>query len=208
MAITVSRPKLNWSERLYLPAILSGMAITIKHFKNMLFGRTKVTMQYPEEKWDSQMPEHYRGAPALVRDDTGRVRCVACQLCEFICPPRAIKIIPGEIPAGDRFAKVEKFPQRIRYRHDPLHLLRLVRGGLSRAGDLPAKRLRHHRLHPRGHGAQQGEAARNRRRHARRRLEMEREEMRAISDFRFQISDCVAAVRFQSAICNLQSAIP
>ena len=99
MAITVSRPKLNWSERLYLPAIVAGMVITMKHFKNMLFGRTKVTMQYPEEKWDSQMPEHYRGAPALVRDDTGRVRCVACQLCEFICPPRAIKIVPGEIAA-------------------------------------------------------------------------------------------------------------
>ena len=39
------------------------------------------------------------------------MRCVACQLCEFICPPRAIKIIPGEIPPSDRFAKVEKFPQ-------------------------------------------------------------------------------------------------
>jgi len=111
MPITVARPKLSWSERIYLPAILSGMAITLKHFKNMLFGRTKVTMQYPEEKWDSQMPEHYRGAPALVRDQTGRVRCVACQLCEFICPPRAIKIVAGEIPASDPFAKVEKFPQ-------------------------------------------------------------------------------------------------
>jgi NADH-quinone oxidoreductase subunit I len=110
MAITVSRPKLNWRERIYLPAILTGMAITIRHFKNMLFGRTKVTMQYPEEKWDANLPEHYRGAPALVKDDTGRVRCVACQLCEFICPPRAIKIVPGEFPAGDKFAKVEKYP--------------------------------------------------------------------------------------------------
>src|SRR5438045_6134190 len=110
MSITVSRPKLNFRERLYLPAILSGMAITIRHFKNMLLGRTKVTMQYPEEKWDSYLTEHYRGAPALVRDETGRVRCVACQLCEFICPPRAIKIVPGEVPAADRFAKVEKFP--------------------------------------------------------------------------------------------------
>jgi NADH-quinone oxidoreductase subunit I len=36
---------------------------------------------------------------------------VACQLCEFICPPRAIKIIPGEISPADRFAKVEKFPE-------------------------------------------------------------------------------------------------
>ncbi len=98
MAITVSRPKLNWRERLYLPAIVTGLAITFKHFKNLLLGRTKVTMQYPEQNWDGNLPEYYRGAPALVRDEDGRVRCVACQLCEFICPPRAIKIIPGEIP--------------------------------------------------------------------------------------------------------------
>jgi NADH-quinone oxidoreductase subunit I len=111
MAITVRRPNLNLRERLYLPAILSGMAITIRHFKNMLFGRTKVTMQYPEEKWDANLPEHYRGAPALVKDETGRVRCVACQLCEFICPPRAIKIIPGEFSPNDKFAKVEKYPR-------------------------------------------------------------------------------------------------
>ena len=52
MAITVSRPKLSWSERLYLPAIVSGYSITFRHFKNMLLGRTKVTMQYPEQKWD------------------------------------------------------------------------------------------------------------------------------------------------------------
>src|SRR5437867_4493396 len=94
MAITVPRTKLNWRERMYLPAIVAGLAITIKHFKNMLFGRTKITMQYPEEKWDASLPDYYRGAPALVRDEDGRVRCVACQLCEFICPPRAIKIIP------------------------------------------------------------------------------------------------------------------
>ena len=33
----------------------------------MLAGRTKVVMQYPEEKWDNQMPPHYRGAPTLVK---------------------------------------------------------------------------------------------------------------------------------------------
>ncbi len=111
MAITVRRPNLSWSEKVYLPAIMSGMAITFRHLKNMLTGRTKVTMQYPEEKWDSHLPDHYRGAPALVKDEKDRVRCVACQLCEFICPPRAIKIVPGEIPLGDRFAKVEKYPE-------------------------------------------------------------------------------------------------
>jgi NADH-quinone oxidoreductase subunit I len=99
----------HWSERLYLPAIVGGMAITIKHFKNMLLGRTKVTVQYPEERLDNDLPDYYRGAPALVRDADDRVRCVACQLCEFICPPRAIKIVPGEIAREDRFAKVEKY---------------------------------------------------------------------------------------------------
>ena len=75
MAITVPRPKLNWRERLYLPAIVAGLAITFKHFKNLLLGRTKVTMQYPEQKWDSNLPDYYRGAPALVRDEDGA--CVA-----------------------------------------------------------------------------------------------------------------------------------
>src|SRR5947207_14716613 len=98
MAITVPRPRLTWRERCYLPSIAAGLAITFKHFKNMLFGRTKVTMEYPEQKWDAHLPDYYRGAPALVRDAGGRLRCVAGQLGDFICPPRAIKISPCEIP--------------------------------------------------------------------------------------------------------------
>jgi NADH-quinone oxidoreductase subunit I len=111
MAIAVPRPKLTWSERLYLPQIVTGLVITLKHFKNVFFGRTKVTVEYPEETLDPHLPEYYRGAPALVKDESGRIRCVACQLCEFICPPRAIKIEPGEIPTNDPFAKVEKYPR-------------------------------------------------------------------------------------------------
>src|SRR5207248_11630346 len=106
MAVTVPRPRLNWRERLYLPVIVAGLAITFKHFKNMLLGRTKVTMQYPERKWDSHLPDYYPGAPALVRDEDGRVRCVACQLCEVCCPPRGVKIIPGWIASSVRFVKV------------------------------------------------------------------------------------------------------
>jgi NADH-quinone oxidoreductase subunit I len=111
MAYVVPRPKLTLAEKLYLPSIVAGLFITIKHLKNMLLGRTKVVMQYPEEKWDTQMPNYYRGAPTLVRDEHGRERCVACQLCEFICPPRAIRIKPGELPRASAFAKVEKFPE-------------------------------------------------------------------------------------------------
>lgn len=111
MAIIVQRPKLKWWENLYLPGLISGMRVTLGHFFAILLRKKKVTMQYPEEKWDAHLPEHYRGAPALVTDEHGRERCVACQLCEFICPPRAITIKPEEIPAEDRWAKVEKRPR-------------------------------------------------------------------------------------------------
>lgn len=111
MAIIVDRPKLKWWEHLYLPALAKGLRITLGHFFKMLRGNTKVTMQYPEEKWDANLPEYYRGAPALVTDEQERERCVACQLCEFICPPRAITIKPEEIPSDDKWAKVEKRPK-------------------------------------------------------------------------------------------------
>ena len=111
MAIVVKRPKLSIFEKMYLPGIVKGLWITLKHAINRGLGRSKkVTMQYPEEKWDAQLPEYYRGAPALVTDEQGRERCVSCQLCEFICPPRAIKIVPGEIEKGDTWEKVEKRP--------------------------------------------------------------------------------------------------
>ena len=83
----------------YFPSILKGMWITFRH----LF-RRKVTMQYPEQKWP--MPENYRGLPALVRDQAERVKCVACFLCEYVCPPKAIHIEAQEIDTG-----VEKGPK-------------------------------------------------------------------------------------------------
>lgn len=125
MAYTVPRPKLSFAEKIYLPTVLAGLKITLGHLIRMLRGKTKVVMQYPEEKWDSQLPDHYRGAPTLVSDEHGRTRCVACQLCEFICPPRAIKITPGEIPAESKFAKVEKFPAQFE-----IDMLRCIYCGL------------------------------------------------------------------------------
>ena len=120
--VKLTRPKLNTGEKFYLGAIIKGFFITMKHAINALRHRSRgakglassgmgVTMQYPEQKWDEHMPEHYRGAPALVTDEQDRERCVACQLCEFICPPRAITIEPTEIPSDDPWAKVEKRPK-------------------------------------------------------------------------------------------------
>ena len=83
----------------YLPSVLKGMWITFRH----IF-RRKATMQYPEETWN--VPDNYRGLPALVRDQAGRVKCVACFLCEYVCPPKAIHIEAREIETG-----VEKGPQ-------------------------------------------------------------------------------------------------
>ncbi|MCK6480159.1 MAG: NADH-quinone oxidoreductase subunit NuoI [Planctomycetaceae bacterium] len=95
---TVERPALTLADRLVFPAILKGMAITASH----IFEK-KVTMQYPEEKWT--LPEYYRGVPSLVMDDENREKCVACSLCEFVCPPRAITIVPEERPGGGREEK-------------------------------------------------------------------------------------------------------
>lgn len=100
----VKRPKLNLFERTYLPQILKGLWLTLKHIP-----KRKFTRQYPEDK--PPLYGDYRGAPVLVKDPEGRVKCVACQLCEFVCPPKAIRITPG-FRAEDRFdANVEKEPE-------------------------------------------------------------------------------------------------
>jgi NADH-quinone oxidoreductase subunit I len=106
----VKRKELTFWERLYLPALAGGFRVTIKHFIATVTGKTKVTQQYPEEP--TTVLPGYRGAPYLVRDQEGKTKCVSCQLCEFVCPPKAIKIIPpgpdGQV--ADR-ANAEKMPK-------------------------------------------------------------------------------------------------
>jgi NADH-quinone oxidoreductase subunit I len=100
----VKRTPLSFWERLYLPAMIAGFKVTIGHFF-----RKKVTMQYPEEKW--VVPEGYRGAPYLVKDQEGRTKCVSCQLCEFVCPPKAIRIVPPGPVVDATTGNVEKRPK-------------------------------------------------------------------------------------------------
>ncbi|MHC4469843.1 MAG: NuoI/complex I 23 kDa subunit family protein [Planctomycetota bacterium] len=99
---TVDRPELTLSEKLYLPEVFRGLGLTLKYF----FKRKKFTRQYPEEP--TTLPEGYRGLPVLVKDDEGRVKCVACSMCEWVCPPEAIRIIPEELPGEN---PIEKGPK-------------------------------------------------------------------------------------------------
>lgn len=100
----VARPaKLSLWDRLYLPSILSGMVLTFKH----MF-RKKDTIQYPEET--HPFGDRYRGVPALVKDQDGREKCVACYMCQWVCPPMAITIEAAEYPPDHPRHMIEKFP--------------------------------------------------------------------------------------------------
>ncbi len=115
----VKRTELTWWERLYLPTLINGFKVTLRHFfswkRSEVYGdkqkafTAKTTMQYPEEKWD--VPTGYRGAPYLVKDEDEKTKCVSCQLCEFVCPSKAIRITPpGDNGMVDREG-AEKMPK-------------------------------------------------------------------------------------------------
>ncbi len=68
-----------------LSEMLKGLALTGRYF----FAR-KITVQYPEEK--TPMSPRFRGLHALRRYPNGEERCIACKLCEAVCPALAITI--------------------------------------------------------------------------------------------------------------------
>lgn len=62
--------------------------------------RQKVTIQFPEEK--TPLSPRFRGLHALRRYENGEERCIACKLCEAICPAQAITIEAGVRDDGSR----------------------------------------------------------------------------------------------------------
>ncbi len=68
-----------------LGELFKGLALTGKYAF-----RSKITLEYPEEK--TPLSPRFRGLHALRRYDNGEERCIACKLCEAICPAMAITI--------------------------------------------------------------------------------------------------------------------
>ena len=75
----------NYFKSLFLWELIKGLQLTGKN----LF-RRKITVQYPEEK--TPMSPRFRGLHALRRYPNGEERCIACKLCEAVCPAVAITI--------------------------------------------------------------------------------------------------------------------
>ena len=85
----------NFLKSLFLWELLKGMRLTGKRFFS-----PKITVQYPEEK--TPQSNRFRGLHALRRYPNGEERCIACKLCEAVCPALAITIEAEEREDGSR----------------------------------------------------------------------------------------------------------
>jgi len=98
-------------QRFYVAEVLMGLGVTAGHFfRNLglwLTGRKgAVTYQWPEER--RPLAPRLRSLHRLVRREDGSPRCVACMMCETVCPAHCIYIVAGEHPNPD----IEKYPTR------------------------------------------------------------------------------------------------
>ncbi len=79
-------------EKLYLPAIFSGLRVTFSHFINNLQDTNNLkVLWYPEEE-PKDITDRYRGVHRLTHRDDGTIRCVACFMCATACPSECIFI--------------------------------------------------------------------------------------------------------------------
>ncbi len=83
---------------LFLIELFKGLGLTGRY----LFDK-KITVQYPEEKTPQSF--RFRGLHALRRYENGEERCIACKLCEAVCPAMAITIDSEQRADGTRRTK-------------------------------------------------------------------------------------------------------
>ena len=118
-AKVLEQKPMSFMERLYLPAILKGMGITLKH---ML--QKKATIHYPEET--RPFSPVFRGLHVLNRDEEGRENCTACGLCAVACPAEAITMEAAErLPNEEHLYREEKYAAKYE-----INMLRCIFCGL------------------------------------------------------------------------------
>jgi NADH-quinone oxidoreductase subunit I len=110
--------RLTLRQRFYLVEVLVGLKLTggrffanmWRHILRAVFGvkgaRGAVTVQYPEER--RPYSPRLRSLHRLVRREDGSPRCVACMMCETVCPAHCIYIVAAEHPNPE----IEKVPGR------------------------------------------------------------------------------------------------
>lgn len=85
----------RYIKSLFLLELIKGLRVTGRYFF-----KKKITVQYPEEK--TPQSQRFRGLHALRRYPNGEERCIACKLCEAVCPAVAITIESEEREDGSR----------------------------------------------------------------------------------------------------------
>lgn len=93
-AEAVDRSPMTFGEKIYIPALLKGLKLTLGH----IFTKN-VTISYPEEK--RPFSPVFRGLHVLNRDEEGRENCTACGLCAVACPSEAITMEAAERKPGE-----------------------------------------------------------------------------------------------------------
>jgi NADH-quinone oxidoreductase subunit I len=113
----IERKELTWWDKTYLPSVFQGLGITSRHFfVNFFFqtarlfgfkkmGKGAVTFQYPEER--RPLSKRTRTRHRLTQRPDGTPRCVACMMCETVCPAKCINIVAEEHPDPN----IEKRPR-------------------------------------------------------------------------------------------------
>jgi len=97
--------RLTFLQRLYLPEIFRGMAVTLRHLvRNLTNYKGMPTIQYPEQK--RNYSGRFRGKHILKTREDGTLKCVACYMCQQACPAECITIVAGEHPK----IAFEKYP--------------------------------------------------------------------------------------------------
>ncbi len=85
----------HYFKSFFLTELLTGMTVTGRYFF-----KEKITLRYPVEK--TPISPRFRGLHAQRRYENGEERCIACKLCEAVCPAMAISIELAEREDGSR----------------------------------------------------------------------------------------------------------